>query len=61
LPEQPVARLAEARIPAIPKSAERRHMRAIDDAWEAVVREELARLRRNHQRNSRFSRPEEPA
>ena len=49
--------VGEAPIPTISQRPERR-ARAIDDAWEAVVREELARIRRNHQRDRRFARAE---
>jgi hypothetical protein len=59
LPDHPAPPAGEAPIPS-PQPPDRR-LRAIDDAWEAIVREELARIRRTHQRNSRFSRPEEGA
>ena len=58
--EQPAPPVGEAPIPNAREHPERR-TRAIDDSWEAVVREELARIRRRHQRDRRFSRAEKRA
>jgi hypothetical protein len=59
LPEQPDPPLGEVvPIPTLPEHGGRR-MRAIDDAWEAVVREEMARIRRSRAREGRFSRRDE--
>jgi glutathione S-transferase len=50
----------EAPVPTLPPDPERRE-RAIDEAWEAIVRQELARIRRGHARDRRFTRPEDEA
>jgi hypothetical protein len=61
VPEQLEPDLTEVLLPASPGDRERRR-RAIDEAWEAVVREELQRIRRIHareRRDSRFTRRDE--
>jgi hypothetical protein len=61
VPEQLEPDLDEILLPTSQRDPERRR-RAIDDAWEAVVREELQRIRRGHardRRDTRFTRREE--
>jgi hypothetical protein len=60
LSEQVEPRPTEALVPTSPNEPERRQ-RAIDDAWEAVVRQELARIRRRNARERRFTRREDQA
>jgi hypothetical protein len=50
---QPTDVVLEATAPA----ADAPRTRRIDDAWEAVVREELLRVRRGHARDRRRGRP----
>jgi hypothetical protein len=49
----------EQLLPRMIAAARRRRSRAIDEAWEAAVRDELTRIRSGHARDRRFMRPGE--